>query len=62
MSTKTIVEIDGSVDVSKQTNDWIQERLDGVLASIASHGGGGHAEDIATLKNLIKEMKSRNLV
>lgn len=62
MSIKTIVETDGSVDMSKQTNEWIQERLDGVLISINSHGGGGHAEDIATLKSLIEEMKRRNLV
>ena len=62
MSIKTVIETDGSVDVSKQTDEWLNERLGGVVASIRGNSDGGHPEDVATFKNLIEEMKRRNLV
>ena len=58
MATKTIMETDGSVDFSKQSDIWLQERLNGVIQSIKA-SDNSHPDDIATFKQIADEMKKR---
>ena len=60
MAIKSIVETDGSLIYSRQTDAWLQERLEGVMSSIS--GGSSHPDDMETLKKILSEMKTRGLV
>jgi hypothetical protein len=60
--TKTNIEVDGSINFSKQDDSWLQERLNGVIESIKANDAGGHPEDIETFKNIVNEMKNRGMI
>jgi len=61
MATKTILENDGSVVCSKQSNQWLQERLAGVLQSIAGAAPTPHPDDVKTFKEISDEIEKRGL-
>ena len=61
MATKTVLEVDGSVNFTKQSIKWLQERLHGVVQSIAASGDNVNKEDIQTFKSISEEMTRRGM-
>lgn len=61
MATKTILEGDGSVVFTKQTDQWLKERFEGVIQSISSSGENPHPDDVKFFKAISEEMEKRGL-
>jgi hypothetical protein len=61
MATKTILENDGSVMYSKQSNQWLQERLNGVLQSITGSAPTPHPDDVKIFKAISDEIGKRGI-
>lgn len=61
MATSTVLESDGSVVCSKQTDKWLSERLAGVLQSISGSNGTPHPDDIRLFKEISDEIEKRGI-
>ena len=61
MATKTITEVDGSINLEKQSDKWLQERFAGVIQSIQASGNNPHPSDVKFFKEVSDEMEKRGL-